>query len=202
MIKGMLLGENNVVNGKSQKELEYTFVGYIDDLDTIVSNASHVEIYEQWWMSTDDSRNTGKMSGTFRVRSINNKKYTMTIKERSRNSGGAHEAVETEVTISKDMFESFKKLAPMGIMKTRYSFPIPNSNYTWEIDVFTLESGDVYDWCKMDLEVKNELKSIPEAPKGISQVVDTKDRSYKKEVDRILQKPVIHRDDSILPLQR
>jgi CYTH domain-containing protein len=197
----MLLTENNEVNGKSQKELEYTFVGYIDDLQSIIDNASSVEEYEQWWMSTDDKRNEGDVSGTFRVRSIDRKEFTMTIKERF-NSAKFHSSTETEVKISKDMFESFKRLAPMGIIKTRYSYPIPNTKYTWEIDVYTLESGDIYDWVKLDLEVKGELKSIPSFPPGIGEAIDTKERRHREATNKILNKPIIHRKDSILPLQK
>jgi CYTH domain-containing protein len=198
----MLLSENAVVTGKSQTELEYTFVGFIQNFHAIEQAATKVEEYSQWWMSTDDKRNNGNNSGTFRVRSINNREFTMTIKERSRTTGKANSAKETEVPITKDMFESFKRLAPLGLNKTRYTIPIPKSRYVWEIDVFTNDLGNVYDWCKMDLEVRSELDEIPAPPEGIGEMINTKERRYKDAVDQILGKPVIHNRDSILPLQR
>lgn len=203
MLFGEVLLENNAVTGKKQQELEYTFIGLITDFNQL-ENASKVEEYEQWWFSTDDSKNKGAISGTIRVRSIDRKKYTMAIKERERSKTAAHSAMETETEISKDMFESFKKLSPLGIIKTRYSFPIQNSPYTWEVDVYTLEDGDTYDWAKIDLEVKKPIADdkFPPPPIDFGEFLNTKEKYAKPFIDKILNRPVIHNRDSILPVQR
>jgi hypothetical protein len=160
-----------------------------------------VEEYEQWEISTDDSRNKGERSGTIRVRSINKREFVMAVKERERTKTMANSCLETEVPITKDMFEAFKKLAPVGLVKTRYTFPT-EGKYKWELDIFTLESGDVYDWCQMDLEVKGELDEMPPFPVGIGEAINAKDRRYKEAVNQIFSRPKIHNGDNILPIRR
>jgi CYTH domain-containing protein len=201
MIKGMLLGENNVINGKSQRELEYTFLGWIKDF-TQLEKATKVEEYEQWWFTTDGSRNKGTTSGTIRVRSIDNKNFSMTVKHKQHSKSMANESKETEVPITKDMFDSFKKLSPLGVYKTRHFFPIEGTDLTWELDVFTMPNGDVSEWCMIDLEVKGELEKIPEPPIDLEEFFNTKDRSTKSFVDMMMNKMLVRNSDSILPLRR
>jgi hypothetical protein len=200
-VRGMLLAENNVINGRSQRELEYTFLGLIKDFNEL-DRASRSEDYEQWTMTTNDSMNKGEVSGTVRVRSVNSSKFSMTVKHRQRSKTMANESMETEVPITRDMFDSFKRLAPMGLVKTRYFFPIEGTDLEWELDVFTMPDGDSYEWCMLDLEVKGELDEIPDPPIELIEFINTKKKSAKDFVDGIMSKVQFRNYDNILPMRR
>jgi len=200
MLLGMLLRE---AMGTLQ-EKEYAYVAMVADFNELEEKASEVHEIEQWFLMTNRRKNNGIIYGTIRVRSTDGGNYTLTVKEGTEKKGIdiMQDQKESTVDISKEMFDSFKNLAPRDEVKTRYVFPVPDKDYKWEVDVYTTADGDTSDWCKIDLEVRRPLKNIPDFPVALDMVVDMHSKSApeREYASQILDKLIIRRRDSILPL--
>jgi hypothetical protein len=160
----LLATDNNV-------EIEYVFIAKMTDLSQL-KNAKSVTVIENWeFKSIEPIVRPGQIWGTVRARSYDGKRFTMTVKadENHDNKNGPSVVEEHEIPITRDMFLTFKKLAPVGSIVHRHSFPVNGLN--WEIDVYTDIHGKFYDWCKVDLEVPNINVPLPEFPISFSRVI-------------------------------
>lgn len=195
------LNENNVVNGKTQAEREYVFFGRIKDFRQL-DRASKVDEYHQWSIDTDNNKKgKDETKGSIRVRSVNDKVYILTVKNKGLGKDGSLLDMETETHVTKDMFNSFRALAVTGSHKFRYSFPT-DGGLTWEIDVYVTENGDLWDWVKIDLESPRALSKFPEFPIDLDPVVDSRDKKNGREASRmVFSKGLYTNPDSILPIR-
>jgi hypothetical protein len=136
-------------DGATVLEREYEIYGTIESIDAL-SAATGTEVQEQWGLPCNEGAEFG-IFGNFRVRkSIKDgvTTYTQTIKVKE-----AEGNEENEIEISEATYLLFKKLVPKGLLKTRYFFPVPDSDLILEVDVFK-DTNDVP--ClqvKIDLEV-------------------------------------------------
>jgi len=145
--------------GESKKEIEWEIYGRIKDLGDL-KKAERSELQEQWGIPIHQSEKN-VASGNIRVRSINDEKYVLTskIKEKAGND-------EVEEDTTEARFMHFKKLADAGLRKQRFFFPIPGSDFIWEVDGFYNAVGQLQPWVKIDLEVDRDfdLDELPELP--------------------------------------
>jgi hypothetical protein len=80
--------------------------------------------------------------------------------------------IELPLPSNVDEFTVFKFLAPQGMRKTRFTFPIIGTNLKWEIDMFPKQDGEgFHEWCKIDLEVQDRNQPIPEFPIPLDDVI-------------------------------
>ncbi|MOA21893.1 hypothetical protein D3C78_1424110 [compost metagenome] len=78
---------------------------------------------------------------------------------------------EVEQVCTKDYFELFRLFADKGLNKTRYFFPIEDTDLKWEVDVYTTQSGERHAWIKIDLEVKTKETELPKFPFALKEVI-------------------------------
>jgi hypothetical protein len=160
----LLATDNNV-------EIEYVFIAKMTDLSQL-KGAKSVTVIENWeFRSIEPIVRPGQIWGTVRARSYDGKRFTMTVKadENHNYKNGPSVVDEHEIPITRDMFLTFKKLAPTGSIVHRHNFPVNGLN--WEIDVYSDTNGKFYDWCKVDLEVPSVNVSLPEFPINFSRVI-------------------------------
>ena len=196
----MFLNENNTANGKRQQELEYSYMAHLTDMKQL-DKADSVEEYEQWILMTDDTTR----GGSIRVRAVNGSKYILTMKNHLKSVKGAHNAHETEMEVTKDMFDTFKQLATFGSRKKRYVFNVPKEKYYWEVDVYLNKDGKNSEWVKLDLEVPKSVKEIPAFPMNFDRVIDSlnKTEDDKKFLHNLFKddKNTLVNRDNILPVR-
>jgi len=142
----------NETDGKVRAEIERVFYARLLDTKTL-SNAQSHEDQEQWEIKipkTDENAAAGRM----RVRKIT---YADGRVEFIRTTKMMLDGVPSEVEFpsSEDEFNMFKAMAPVGMDKRRYYFPIPGREERFEVDVFRNPDGDFYRWIKIDLEIPN-----------------------------------------------
>lgn len=152
LLKPSLEGE---ATGNTERELEYVFYGRIGNMAALEQAASK-EVQDQWSIHGVD--------GQIRVRATDGTKFEMAIKTWQKGVQGKN---ETELEITQDMFEQFKGMAPQGMPKTRFVFPIEGTDYKWEVDVPMRADGTLSNYCKIDLEVKAELSELPAFPEAL-----------------------------------
>ena len=168
-----------ISNGVAFKEIEHTFYGRISDMKDLELAASS-EHQEQWQLRIPKTaENAG--SGGIRVRKTipsggSEVQYVLTTKLKSGDEG---DQIEVPIPTTEDNFEQFKKLSTDGMIKDRYFFPVPDSELVWEIDMFFLPgrgagSKEYYDFCKIDLEVKDRSAPIPELPIHFTELITAK----------------------------
>lgn len=177
VIPSFFLSSNISMEADSSQSVEREKVFYcrIDDF-TQLENADRVENQEQWELRPKETD-----TGCIRVRKTSlvtvgtehspanvNETFIMTTKIYTGENGAV---VETEQEVSPDIFEAFKRIAPSGLIKRRFTFNIPNSAYKWEVDVFFDEHGDYAEWCKVDLEMDNLNEPTPPFPIQFSEVI-------------------------------
>lgn len=144
--------ESLIADGTTVLEREYEIYGSIEDL-SVLETAERKEFQEQWGLPTN--------TGSIRVRKTikgDETQYTQTIKIK-----GAEGNDENEMDVSEETFLMFKRLVANGLIKTRYFFPVPNSELVLEVDVFQDLEGKPFNEVKIDLEVPEGM--------DISQVV-------------------------------
>lgn len=141
----------------TEQELEYVYFYRVEDTRQIKAKAIAEEYQEQYelFKRVDDEREI-----TLRVRCTDNEVYTMTMKEKLRGRPGK---LEMTLPIDKTFFNVFKFMADTGFKKTRYTLPIANKAYQWEVDVYQTKSGDEVPWVKVDLEVNGPV-AVPKIP--------------------------------------
>lgn len=152
-------------SGKAEVELEKVFYAKLLDRN-LLSTAREVEHHEQWEIKipkTDENGGSGRMRVRKTTKPNAEPEYVLTIKTKHYLGG------ESEVgnPSSEDAFKQFKLMSPRGMIKTRYVFDIPNLVEKWEVDVFTYPDGSPCDWCKIDLELKTDIRGVPPFPKGL-----------------------------------
>lgn len=181
----------------ANKEIEYVFIVEVDNYDEVRKLATSVQSMEQWEIKSKHE-NTGTR-GAVRVRAINNKEFMLGVKVYSPDGISAD---EHEISVSRDMFEAYKKLAPMGTKKRRYSIK-DDGGLTWEVDVYTDENGNEIPWCKVDLEVRSKHVKAPNFPFTVKTVI-TNDRTRDEDlfVTRLFStKFNIYNRSNILPVE-
>lgn len=142
----------SLVGGETVKEREYEIYGRVDGLDEIIATATRSEYQEQWGMPADFGKDVG-IIGSIRVRMTRlgddgEIKYTQTIKAKVDDGSD-----ENEMEVSEATFKLFSRLVPNGLLKTRYFFPLKDTDYELEVDVFHDKDGKRCPMVKIDLEV-------------------------------------------------
>lgn len=194
--------EEEKTDGKVSKEIEYMFYAKLED-ESILQNADSVEVQEQWGLWYDKSEDTAG-TGSIRVRKITPKgfsdgglatvrsitQYVQTIKIKTKSG----DALEIPSESSEHAFKAFKILADSGMAKHRYRFNVLDSDLVWEVDMFVIPGGSVYDnqpkyypYCKIDLEVPNKDIELPGFPEGFAEVFDSKDPNLTEEQKQIVK---------------
>lgn len=127
--------------------------------------------------------------GTVRVRKSLNEDgevYEATVKSIKRKIGNdtvdvALKAVEENIEASPSFFEAFKFVASKLFVKKRYLFNGKSTTVVkdgveyalppilYEVDVYERHDGKIIEWCKIDIEVDELLKTINSIPelKGV-----------------------------------
>ncbi len=161
---GFGLEDNNAsaTDTATELELEHTWYGRLVDR-AVLDQAAKVERQEQWNMKPKLDEDM-KYQGAARVRKVDDDKFFMCIKATLEGKRGV---LETEFVINNDVFQAIKRLSNTGMIKTRYSFPIAGTSYSWEVDVF----GD-HEWVKVDLEVDDPNYEIPAMPFQLEGLID------------------------------
>lgn len=169
-----VLSLESVINGKLQRELEYTLYAKLKDMSQL-ERAFEKEEHEQWSLPLDTDKPV-----KLRLRLINGRRYTMAAKLKTPGVLGCD---EVEDDISPDTFKVLRIGATAGYKKTRYNFKIPNSELKWEIDVFLDQNGSPHPWVKIDLEVNTPDDEVPDLPVDIeSLIVDNGPKQTMEEI--------------------
>jgi hypothetical protein len=164
MLKRLSISLEDEANGEVQQEIEYTFFARVDDW-SFLEQAAGQEKQEQWESYRD--RGEGNFAQN-RVRAINDNVYHMCVKAKFSGELGKR---EVEQVCTKDYFELFRLFADKGLNKTRYFFPIEDTDLKWEVDVYTTQSGERHAWIKIDLEVKSKETELPKFPYPLKEVI-------------------------------
>jgi len=172
------LSLEGVINGKKARELEYTIYAELKDFSQL-ETAPERELHEQWRLPLAKE---GAVKA--RLRLINGRRWTMTTKAKRNGQLGCE---EVDADISEDLFNHLREMATHGYKKTRYSFPIPNTNRKWEIDVFMDKSGKVHPWVKIDLEIDNPNDPIPDFNLDIVKFIIENHKSTTPEQERFIK---------------
>lgn len=140
------------MEAKMQKEIEKVWFGKITDMNDL-KKAKEVQRIEQWEIKTKGSL---LKSNLVRIRNYNDTKYELCIKK---DLGEGKGCLEKNINVDKETFELFKSIAINGFNRKRFIFPIDNK-LKWEIDVYLDKHGNMFDWCKIDLELPNADMNI------------------------------------------
>ena len=173
IIPSFFLSSNISMEADSTQGVEREKVFYCRIANTAqLENADHIEDQEQWELRPKET-DTGcirvrKTTPVWKSGESSEPTYVMTTKIYTGENGAV---VETEQDVSPDIFEAFKKIAPSGLVKRRFSFNIPGTTYKWEVDVFFDEHGDYAQWCKVDLEMDNLNETTPPFPIEFAEVI-------------------------------
>lgn len=155
--------------GLTEREIEHTFYARLEDPSQL-AQATSIEHHAQWEIRTPKSEERLHY-GTFRVRRTikdGETTYMLCIKTMTQADTGRN---ETELLVTEDIYDQVRKLSGSGMLKTRYTFPIPDSDYVWEIDVFDNNKDEAQPWVKIDLEVKSKDEPLPEFPVTLTDVI-------------------------------
>lgn len=176
--------EEEIVEAKEAQtllELEHTFYARLVDFD-VLKSAAKVQRQEQWQIpatSTDDMR----FGGSVRVRAIDDETYVMCIKNFEKGKLGC---LEHEFEVNVKAFEQIKRMSSKGMVKTRYSFPIEGTSYSWELDVFYGKDGNPHEWVKIDLEVDDPSYQIPEIPFKVEGLIKDNPANRTEEQQKLI----------------
>lgn len=174
------------IDTTKHREDEVVFYAKIVDFEGL-SKAAEIEMHDQWEIKQPKGRI--RVRKTVVLKSLTDSGivapegqtalYVQTIKTRDTAAGIAG-GTEINSEINKDFFESFKAMAPQGMVKTRYTVPtnkivvkigedtteIKVDSY-FEIDVFSDKDGKPHEWCKVDVEVNSILEAIAKEFPGV-----------------------------------
>lgn len=136
-------------------ETEMRFVVSVDASE--VREKSKKVIYlEQWMVSTF----TGKKRNIVRVRkttSNGNVSYEMTVKSKPVQKGNTVTVGEYNVKIDEEMFEGFKAMALVGVIKERHI--ISSEGLDFEVDIYQgHEEGTVFATVEVEFEEGEKVK--------------------------------------------
>lgn len=179
------LSQEALDSTKTILEQEYVFYVRITNFKQL-ENAAHAEKHEQWQIkipSTDE--NAG--SGSIRARKVTSAdgtiSYEITTKSKTKKGN-----IETTIPATEENFTQIAFMANSGMRKDRYTFPIENSDLSFEVDVFPDGKAGYYTWAKIDLEVKSPLSSFPELPIQVEEIITPQDAETpegQEEVSRL-----------------
>lgn len=175
---GMVSLEDMKVDNKVKKELEFTIYAKVKNLADL--DGAPKEIHEQWSVPLPDSGGKLKM----RIRAVDNNRFILTTKKRRSGIDGSD---EVETIIGKDMFNHLKDAGGEGYLKTRFFFPVPNSELTWEIDRFMKNGGAPSEWVKIDLEVDDLHMDLPPLPIDVEMAIIAGDPQLTAEEEEIIR---------------
>lgn len=145
-------------DGKLQEEMEFTIYARVPNFNQIESLAVRKERHEQWDLPMDKPRS---LDGRVRLRKVDDTLTTMTTKIRRRGRLGFE---EVNAQISEPLFDHLREFCKRGHHKTRYDIPTMEADLKWEVDVFMTQSGSPHPWVKIDLEVDDFNRRIPDLP--------------------------------------
>lgn len=198
-IKDYQLSMEDDSSGVTSKETEYVYYAKLID-PSILDKATMVEDQEQWNIKVPKT-DKNAAEGRLRVRKTtkdNTVQYVMTMKVESQALGAVNTQNNTSVVTasqsmrevgleaSEDAFEMFKLISDNGMIKTRYSLPVEDTDLVFEVDRFVLSNGEYSDWVKIDLEVKGQLNELPKLPNSFSDVIyNQKDKQTNGEKELI-----------------
>lgn len=160
----------DAADGKVYKEKEYVWYGKVEDF-SMLEKAKGSEVQRQTAVKTKN--------GIFRVRKtvVDGKvDYTFTAKS----SSGKNERNECTTVVTEEMHNVFMAAVGESMDKTRYFFDAGNG-LTWEVDIFTDLDGNNKPYCKIDLEVKEDLTEFPPLPIKLSEIVPPGDRTSEQQ---------------------
>lgn len=148
-------------DGKANKEIEFEFYGRFTNLEAL-QKASSKESQEQWEIQIPKTdQNAGK--GRLRVRKTTTAdgsvKYIQTTKSILKKN---NDRIEVPIPTTEDGFTQLKILAPAGMIKDRFCFPV--GDVVFELDLYINPEGGYHEWCKVDVEVKDKSVQLPEMP--------------------------------------
>lgn len=170
--------ESNI-DGKTAKELEYTFYGKLKDLSEL-NKAPGKEEHEQWKIPLDTDK-----AVKARLRMIDGRRFTMATKVKQQGQLGS---AETEMDITEDMYKSLRLIAVDGYKKTRYEIPVAGTGLKWEIDVFLDHTGKQHPWVKIDLEVTSPDDKIPMFPLELEDLILQNGPRFTPEQERFVRR--------------
>lgn len=179
--------------GSLAKEIEHEFYAQLTDTAQL-ERADSVEHQSQWEIRTpnDDGR---LYVGSVRVRKTvkdGQASYMFCIKTMIPGQGTRN---ETELEVTEDIYEQFRRVAQKGMVKTRYSFKVPDSDYVWEIDLFDNNRDEAQPWVKIDLEVSSKAEELPKFPLSVVEIIGTKNRTAEQQqkIDELFETVFISR---------
>lgn len=179
------LSQEALDSPKTILEQEYVFYVRITNFKQL-ENAAHAEKHEQWQIkipSTDDNAGSGSIRARKVTSSDGSISYELTTKSKTKKGN-----IETTVPTTEENFTQIAFMANSGMRKDRYTFPIPNSDLSFEVDVFPDGKAGYYTWAKIDLEVKSPLSSFPELPIQVEEIITPQDAETpegQEEVSRL-----------------
>lgn len=166
ILRAALEAETGVV-----KEVEMVFYGKIQDFSQLkaASRMLSQEQYEIQIPKTELNAVEGKLRIRKEVEEGKDPVYEFTTKTKTTDG----HSIEVNCEATEANLIQFRYLSEFGMIKDRYEFPVKVKNedgtetdtgLIWEIDVFKTANGSYHEWCKIDLEINSELKSIPAFP--------------------------------------
>lgn len=167
---GLKPAMEDLVDGKTHKEKEYVWYGKVVDFSELEKATGT----EQQRQSAVRCKN-----GIIRVRKTvkdGEVSYVLTAKS----FVGRNERNEVSKDVTEDMHEVFMKATGESMDKTRYFFDAGNG-LTWEVDIFTDPEGNNKPYCKIDLEVTQDLKEFPILPIKLEEVIPPGDRTSEQQ---------------------
>lgn len=156
-------------------ERELTFYVKMSDLSVLQELTSIDQI--QWKLDLKGSNPEAR----FRARLEDGKTHSICCKIPHRDGEGN---VEAETIVDKDFWNfMIKCFGHHGYKKTRYIYPIPETDLKFEIDVFISESGQQHPYVKVDLEYPTNIPVLPPFPFEVDKdsVIDGTDPSKEEE---------------------
>jgi hypothetical protein len=193
--KKIIIKTDALVDPGASLEKEYCFYGQVTDIS--IFKDLPFEDHEQWIIKVEKN-SSNLASAQIRVRKTttytrnserckdgkvtyqpNEPTYTLCVKRKEFTNETEQLTInnEYEKRIDVDCFELIKSASSKGMIKRRYSMPIPYTNSTYEIDLYHNDEGESFsEWCRVEIEVDSSVMTTkPVMPTGITEVTD-KDR--------------------------
>ena len=181
--------EAEQTTGKINKEIEYVFYARLVD-NGILEKATSKETISQWEVRIEKTEENAS-SGRIRIRkTIENGEttYVMTTKTLGQSVGELKKEIEVSNPSSEDAFNQFKLFAPYGMKKTRYTLPVGQGDLVWEIDIHQLANGSNSEWVRIELEVEQELETVPQLPDAFQDVIYNQRGNQTEEENKLIER--------------
>lgn len=161
-----------------QREIEFTIYAKVKDINRLDTGETR-EQHEQWNLPFDNCETVRA-----RIRAVNQEDFTLTTKQKD----GGYGLIENTTALTKDAYIALRSACIDGYNKLRFTFPIEGSDLIWEIDAFYNQMGNLHDWVKIDLEVKDINTQIPHFPIEVEEVIYSDSPSLSPEDDRWIKR--------------